>query len=128
MPLLQDDKDSQAEEPYEFEEGQEAVAKLVHLVNHKTNLDLYFEILMKFKRVFVKGGVKRMKYSMPSLVFSLFRLSMELANKPPADPSTDAAAEEDTKGADEDEMPMKLAKVDQTKIFKCVSECINHIK
>lgn len=75
MPLLQDDKDSAAEEPYEFEEGQEAVAKLVHLVFHPRNLDLYFEILMKFKRVFVKGGVKRQKYSCPALIFALFRLS-----------------------------------------------------
>ena len=41
MPLLQDDKDSEEEEPYEFEEGQEAVCKLLHLVYHKTNNDLY---------------------------------------------------------------------------------------
>ena len=75
MPLLQDDKDSGEEEPYEFEEGQEAVAKLVHLVYHKTNIDLYYEILMKFKRIFVKGGIKRMKYSLPAMIFSLFRLS-----------------------------------------------------
>jgi vacuolar protein sorting-associated protein 35 len=34
MPLLEDDKDAAQEEPYEFEEGQEAVAKLVHLVYH----------------------------------------------------------------------------------------------
>ena len=76
LPLLQDDKDSAGvEEPYEFEEGQEAIAKLVHLVNHKTSCDMYFEILMKFKRVFVKGGVKRMKYTLPPLIFALFRLS-----------------------------------------------------
>jgi hypothetical protein len=82
MPLLQDDKDSSEEEPYEFEEGQEAVAKLVHLVYHKTNIDLYFEILMKFKRVFIKGGIKRMKYSLPAMIFSLFRLSQELVHRP----------------------------------------------
>lgn len=80
MPLLQDDKDSAAEEAYEFEEGQEAVAKLVHLVKSK-NLDLYFEILMKFKRIFVKGGHKRMRYTCPALIFALFRLSNEVINK-----------------------------------------------
>lgn len=85
MPLLQDDKDSGEEEPYEFEEGQEAVAKLVHLVHHKTNIDLYYEILMKFKRIFVKGGIKRMKYSLPAMIFSLFRLSQELVTRPPMD-------------------------------------------
>lgn len=78
MPLLEDDKDSGLEEPYEFEEGQEAVAKLVHLVYHPKNIDLYFEILMKFKRVFVKGGVKRLKYTCPALIFALFKLSMEI--------------------------------------------------
>lgn len=82
MPLLQDDKDSEQEEPYEFEEGQEAVSKLIHLVNHKTNIDLYYEILMKFKRVFVKGGIKRMKYTIPALVFALFKISLELVQRP----------------------------------------------
>ena len=52
---------------------------------HKTNLDMYFEILMKFKRVFVKGGIKRMKYSLPALIFSLFRLSQEVVNRPAMD-------------------------------------------
>lgn len=60
---------------------------------------------MKFKRIFVKGGIKRMKYSVPSLVFSLFRLSQELVNKPQSD------QQEEIKG-DEDELPVKLAKVD----------------
>lgn len=78
MPLLSDDKDSEAEEPYEFEEGQENVAKLLHLVYHKTNPDVYYEILMKFKRIFVKGGIKRMKYTIPALCFSLFKLSFEM--------------------------------------------------
>jgi vacuolar protein sorting-associated protein 35 len=87
LPLLQDDKDSSPEEPYEFEEGQEAVAKLVHLIYHKTNIDLYYEILMKFKRIFVKGGVKRMKYTLPPMIFSLFRISAELVHRPPIDES-----------------------------------------
>ncbi len=34
MPLLVDDKDSEAEELYEFEEGQTNVAKLIHQVYH----------------------------------------------------------------------------------------------
>lgn len=84
-------------------------------------MDLYFEILMKFKRIFVKGGIKRMKYSVPALVFSLFRLSQELVSRPPSE------SEEEVKG-DEDELPMKLPKVDQVKIFKCVAELIGHIK
>jgi len=125
MPLLQDDKDSGEEEPYEFEEGQEAVAKLVHLVCHKSNIDLYYEILMKFKRVFVKGGIKRMKYSMPALIFSLFRLSQELVSRPE---QPQMQQEEETKGDEEDELQIKLPKVDQIKLFKCVGEILNQLK
>jgi len=73
----------------------------------------------------VKGGVKRMKYSSPSLIFSLFRLSNELMVRPPSDGSE--LVEEEVKN-DEDELPMKLVKVDHLKIFKCVSELIGHIK
>lgn len=124
MPLLQDDKDSEEEEPYEFEEGQEAVAKLLHLVYHKTNIDLYYEILMKFKRVFVKGGIKRMKHSLPALIFSLFKLSMELINRP--EQHEDEQIEE-AKG-DEDEPQIKLVKVDQHKIFKQVHELIQLVQ
>ena len=62
---------------------------------------------MKFKRVFVKGGIKRMKYSLPAMVFSLFRLSQELVTRPPMDHQE----QEEVKG-DDDELPLKLAKVD----------------
>ncbi len=99
------------------------MAKLVHLVFHKTNLDMYFEILMKFKRVFVKGGIKRMKYSLPALIFSLFRLSQEIVNRPPSDGN-----EEEVKEEEDDTPQIKLVKVDQVKIFKCVAELIGHIK
>jgi hypothetical protein len=68
---------------------------------------MYFELLMKFKRVFVKGGVKRMKYTLPALIFSLFRLSSELINRPP----NDGQAPEEEK-TDDDELPVKLPKVD----------------
>jgi hypothetical protein len=63
---------------------------------------------MKFKRVFVKGGVKRMRYSVPSLIFSLFRLSNEVLNRPPSGEHED----EEIKTGDDDELPMKLPKVD----------------
>jgi hypothetical protein len=79
---------------------------------------------MKFKRVFVKGGVKRMRYTIPPLVFSLFRLSNTVLNNPQL---AESMAEEEVKN-DEDELPMKLPKVDQNKIFRCVSEVIGHIK
>ena len=106
MPLLVDDKESADEEPYEFEEGQEAVAKMLHLIYHKTNSDIYYELLMKLKRVFVKGGTKRMKYTIPALIFSLLKLSIELLNRASAPELEDEGKEND------DEPQVKLPKVD----------------
>lgn len=33
---------------------------------------------MKFKKVFLKGGPKRMKYTIPALVFSLIKLTSDI--------------------------------------------------
>lgn len=74
-PLLGDDEQGGKEEPYELEEGQESVARLVHMVAHPTNHDISFDLLMKFKKVFVKGGPKRLKYTVPAMVLALIRLS-----------------------------------------------------
>jgi hypothetical protein len=122
MPLLVDDKESADEEPYEFEEGQEAVAKMLHLIYHKTNSDIYYELLMKLKRVFVKGGTKRMKYTIPALIFSLLKLSIELLNR------TSAPELEDEGKENDDEPQVKLPKVDQNKIFKVIHELIQLIQ
>ena len=74
-PLLCDDEQGGKEESYEFEEGQESVARLVGLVWHNSSNDYYYELLLRFKKVFVKGGIKRMKYTIPALVFSVIRLT-----------------------------------------------------
>jgi len=74
-PLLADDKDSSKEEPYEFTEGQNLVSQLPHLVFHHQDNDIYFELLNKFKRVFVKGGNARMKFTIPAMCFALIKLS-----------------------------------------------------
>ena len=74
-PLLCDDEQGGKEESYEFEEGQESVARLVGLVWHNSSNDFYFELLLRFKKVFVKGGIKRMKYTVPALIFSIIRLT-----------------------------------------------------
>jgi vacuolar protein sorting-associated protein 35 len=127
MPLLADDKDSEAEEPYEFEEGQDNVAKLIHLVYHKTNHDLYFEILLKFKRIFVKGGIKRMKYTIPSLVFAILKLSQEMVKKMHSQ-QIEQQEEEKTTETDADELPLKLPKVDHNKLFKLIHELVQLIQ
>jgi len=84
-PLLADDKDAAKEEPYEFTEGQNLVSQLPHLVFHHQNVencnDIYYELLNKFKRVFVKGGNARMKFTIPSMCFALIKLSGHINTK-----------------------------------------------
>jgi hypothetical protein len=45
------------------------------MVSHPSSHDIYYDLLMKFKKIFVKGGPKRMKYTVPALVFALINLS-----------------------------------------------------
>jgi hypothetical protein len=80
---------------------------------------------MKFKKVFVKGGVKRLKYTCPALIFALFRLSMTIVA---AQSGYLQQEQYEEVKEDEDEFPTKLAKVDQNRIFKTITELINLIK
>mmetsp|Transcript_9445 Transcript_9445/g.15914 ORF Transcript_9445/g.15914 Transcript_9445/m.15914 type:complete len:96 (+) Transcript_9445:514-801(+) len=78
MPLLADDKDSGAkEDQYEFEDGQNSVSKLIHLIS-SPNSDMWYTLLLKFKKVFLKGGQNRQKYTLPALIFCFFKLSSYL--------------------------------------------------
>lgn len=58
-PLLVDDEHGNKEEPYEFEEGQECVARILHMLCHKTKADVYYDLLLRFKKVFAQGGITR---------------------------------------------------------------------
>ena len=77
-PLLQDDKEpGSKEDPFELDEGQTAIAKLIHLI-HNQNGDAWYSLLLKIKKIFVKGGAARMSYTLPALIFALFKLSQQL--------------------------------------------------
>jgi len=69
-----------------------------------------------------------MKYTCPALIFALFRLSIELINKPEDSGFIDTEEVKSSTGLDEDELPMKILKVDQIRIFKCIAELIGLIK
>lgn len=72
-PLLKDDADAKEEvEAYEFEEEQESVAKMLHLIAND-DLDQYYAILQRFKKELLQGGIGRMKYTLPSYIYNLFR-------------------------------------------------------
>jgi len=67
QPLLLDSKDSIESDPIDFEYEQQIVAKLVFLIY---NLDPFSiaEIYNFLKLMFSKGGAKRMRFTIPSLV------------------------------------------------------------
>lgn len=77
---------------------------------------MWYALLLKFKKIFLKGGADRMKFTLPALIFSLFKLS---ANVEAAGPATEATVDEDG---------MQLMRVDQAKIFKAVHELIGAIQ
>ena len=113
MPLLQDDKDAAKEDSYEFEDGQNSVAKLVHLIS-SPNSDMWHALLSKLKKVFLKGGKDRQRFTLPALVFALLKLSAYLESVGEG-PQVTPESEEDQ---------IQVVKVDQGKIFKAVNELI----
>jgi vacuolar protein sorting-associated protein 35 len=72
-PLLKTEKDYQENEPYEFEEEQQLVARLVHLVTGGS-LAQIAEILDLFRGRFLEGESKRMKFTIPSIIFAYINL------------------------------------------------------
>jgi vacuolar protein sorting-associated protein 35 len=72
-PLLKDDENNEEEtEAYEFQEEQESVSKFIHLI-YNEDLDTYYNLLQRIKKELVLGGAKRMKYTLPSFIFNLFK-------------------------------------------------------
>ena len=117
MPLLQDDKDAYKEDKYEFEDGQNSVAKLTHLI-YSSNTDLWYTLLLKLKKVFMKGGVNRQKYTLPAMTFNFLKLSnhLEISGAGPA------------WNQNPDEEQIQLMKADQVKIFKSINEIILNLQ
>jgi vacuolar protein sorting-associated protein 35 len=71
-PLVVECSDSEAVEAYEFEDEQQNVSKLVHLIT-STSPETFLKILDTFYQTFSKGGVSRIKYTYPSLIFSYLK-------------------------------------------------------
>jgi vacuolar protein sorting-associated protein 35 len=76
-PLLVDSKDSQQGEDYEFEDEQEAVAKMVHLIGAE-EIDVHYQILQMFEKLFRQGGPRRVLHTYPSLIFCYIRFCRKL--------------------------------------------------
>ena len=71
-PLLAESTDSESGEEYEFEDEQQNVSKLVHLVTANSP-DTFLAILDRFYKAFTKGGASRIKYTYPSLLFAYLK-------------------------------------------------------
>ena len=68
-PLIEEDKTQDENiEAYEFAEEQESVSKLLNLVCSE-DLGEQYHLLQKWKKLLVKGGELRMKYTIPTFVF-----------------------------------------------------------
>lgn len=72
-PLLVTEKDYVEVESFEFEEEQISVSKLVHLI-HGENIQITLQLMSLFKKKFLEGEAKRMKYTLPSYIFALFKV------------------------------------------------------
>lgn len=73
-PLLADSTDSVECDMYQFEFEQQAVAKLIFII-HSSDPKKKFEMLSQLRTVFVKGGLKRQKFTLPPLVNAQFQLA-----------------------------------------------------
>lgn len=129
-PLLKDDEKLDEEpEVYEFEEEQECVAKLIHLVSND-NLDVYYEILQRIKKELIQGGIKRMKYTFPSFIFNLFKYIYMLdalitKNKPKTSTHSGAFSEEEEEDTKADHA--KVPSVTIQKVFYQINELLGMI-
>ncbi len=66
-PLLIDSVDSNESDLYQFEYEQQSVAKLIFIIKSEEPL-IQVQMLEMLKKVFLKGGFKRQKYTLPPLV------------------------------------------------------------
>merc|ERR1719229_1079921 len=67
-----DEKDGEGNEAFENE--QNLVAKLIHLIGNEQSTDIHYKSLHLARKYFGKGGEKRLLFTFPSLVFNCLRL------------------------------------------------------
>ncbi len=77
-PLLEDLPDS-TEDDFQFEYDQNNVAKLIFVVN-SSNPEIIFNIYNEFKTIFINGGPKRKKFTLPSLTNAIINLCYTISS------------------------------------------------
>lgn len=78
-PLLADSTDGSESDVYQFEYEQQSVAKLIFII-HNTDPSKHLEMMGLLKTVFMKGGVRRQKFTLAPLVNALFILASSVSH------------------------------------------------
>ena len=97
------------------------------MIAHKSSPDIYYDLLLRFKKIFARGGLNRQKYTYPALFFSLIRLTVFL-NYPPAQAAEEVKQEEPLEGEDQEPEPVPTVQASQVRIFKNLAEIINALQ
>ena len=77
-PLLEDSPDAGEYDQYQFEYEQASVCKLLFIITTNDPQNMY-DILNVLKNTFLKGGLKRQKFTFPSLVNAYITLSYKIS-------------------------------------------------
>ena len=78
-PLLADSSDAVESEMYQIEYEQQTVAKLIFVISN-TDPIRQLEMINILKNVFLKGGVKRMRFTLPSMINAYLALAYCVSN------------------------------------------------
>uniref|UniRef100_A0A914DM28 Vacuolar protein sorting-associated protein 35 n=1 Tax=Acrobeloides nanus TaxID=290746 RepID=A0A914DM28_9BILA len=76
----QPDQPQELESSEDFQEEQNLVARLVNLV-YNENLDQHFRLLNKIRKSFGNGGKLRLRYTLPPVIFSAYKLLLRFAHE-----------------------------------------------
>lgn len=85
----QEKQPKNAHESEEFAEEQNLVARLLHLIR-ADDVDSQFLLLNSARKVLGEGGKHRLRYTLPPIVFELYRLVLQFAEMKDDDEKWDA--------------------------------------
>ena len=77
-PLLEDSPDAGEYDPYQFEYEQASVCKLLFIISTSDPQNMY-DILNVMKNTYMKGGVKRQKFTLAALVNAYITLAYKIS-------------------------------------------------
>ena len=69
-PLLEDSEEDEEEDKFDFDNEQSEVCKLIYIIK-SPDPEIVYQIYDQFKNVFINGGERRMKITLPALANSI---------------------------------------------------------